>query len=162
MAMTASPQRGSEPVRYTTGLRQNGKTATGIEVPPDVIDALGAGRRPALRVNVNGYAYRTTAGVMGGISMIPLNAEHRAAAGLQGGQAIEVALEVDTAPRTVSVPEDFGRALEADPDAKATFEGLSNSNKSWHVLSIEGAKSAETRQRRIEKSVVALHAGRAR
>lgn len=160
--VTAASTRSGSSVRYTTVLRQNGKTATGIEVPAELIDALGAGRRPALLVNVNGYVYRTTVGVMGGVSMIPLNAEHRAAAGLQGGQTIDVELAVDTAPRTVAVPKDLEQALEADPDAKATFEGLSNSNKSWHVLSIEGAKSAETRQRRIEKSVAALHEGRAR
>ena len=75
---------------------------------------------------------------------------------------MEVDIEVDTAPREVTVPDDFAKVLEADPAAKRTFDGLSYSNKNWHVLSIEGAKTPETRQRRIAKSVDTLREGRPR
>jgi Bacteriocin-protection, YdeI or OmpD-Associated/Domain of unknown function (DUF1905) len=149
-------------MRFRTTLLQNGKTATGFRVPDDVVEALGKGQRPPVRVTINGYTYRNTVAVMGGEYMLGVSAENRAGAGVKGGDEIEVELELDTAPREVSVPADFAAALAAEPIAKRTFEGLSYSNKSWHVLQIEGAKSDETRQRRIVKSVDALREGRIR
>jgi hypothetical protein len=149
-------------MRFRTTILQGGKTATGIEVPPEVVEALGAGRRPAVKVTIDGYTYRSTVAVMGEAYMIGVSADVRAAAGVAGGDEVDVDLELDTEPRTVTVPADFAAALDADPDAKRTFDGLSYSNRSWHVSSIEGAKSDETRRRRIEKSVAALHEGRVR
>jgi uncharacterized protein YdeI (YjbR/CyaY-like superfamily) len=99
---------------------------------------------------------------MGGASMTSLSAEHRAAAGVAGGQEVEVDIDLDTAPREVSVPADLAAALDAEPAARRTFDGLSYSNKSWHVLQVEGAKTEETRQRRIARSVDILKQGRAR
>ncbi len=149
-------------MRFRTTLLQNDKTATGIRVPDDVVEALGKGKRPPVRVTINGYTYRSTVAVMGGDYMLGVSAENRAGARVKGGDEIDVDLELDTAPREVSVPADFAAALEAEPNAKRTFDGLSYSNKSWHVLQIEGAKSDETRQRRIMKSVQALGEGRIR
>ncbi len=94
--------------------------------------------------------------------MIGVSAENRAAAGVAGGDEVDVDLELDTAPREISVPDDLAAALDAEPDARRTFDGLSYSNKSWHVLQVTGAKTDETRQRRIAKSVEALKAGRIR
>jgi uncharacterized protein YdeI (YjbR/CyaY-like superfamily) len=82
--------------------------------------------------------------------------------GSGGSDGVDVDIELDTAPREVAVPDDFAAALDADPEARRTFDGLSYSNRSWHVLSIEGAKTEETRQRRIEKSIATLHEGRPR
>jgi uncharacterized protein YdeI (YjbR/CyaY-like superfamily) len=79
-----------------------------------------------------------------------------------GGEEVEVDLELDTAPREVTVPPDLAAALASDPAAQRTFDGLSYSNKSWHTFQVEGAKSPETRSRRIEKSVAALRDGRIR
>jgi hypothetical protein len=149
-------------MRFRTTLLQNDKTATGFRVPADVVEALGKGKRPPVSVTINGYTYRSTVAVMGGDYMLGVSAENRAGAGVKGGDEIEVDLELDTAPREVSVPADFAAALEREPNAKRTFDGLSYSNKSWHVLQIEGAKSDETRQRRIVKSVEALREGRIR
>ncbi len=149
-------------MRFRTTLLQNDKTATGFRVPDDVVEALGKGKRPPVRVTINGYTYRSTVAVMGGDYMLGVSAENRASARVKGGDEIDVELELDTAPREVSVPADLAAALDAEPDAKHTFEGLSYSNKSWHVLQIEGAKSDETRQRRIVKSVEALREGRIR
>ena len=149
-------------MRFRTTILQSGRTATGIQVPDEVVEALGAGRRPAVKVTVNGYTYRSTVAVMGGANMISLSAEHRAAAGVAGGEEVEVDIDLDTAPREVSVPVDFAAALDAEPAARRTFDGLSYSNKSWHVLQVEGAKAEETRQRRIAKSVDILKQGRAR
>jgi len=149
-------------MRFRTTILQSGRTATGIQVPDEVIEALGAGRRPAVKVTVNGYTYRSTVAVMGGANMISLSAEHRAAAGVAGGEEVEVDIDLDTAPREVTVPADFAAVLDAEPAARPTFDGLSYSNKSWHLLQVEGAKTDETRQRRIAKSVDILKQGRAR
>lgn len=134
----------------------------GFEVPPAVVEALGAGRRPPVTVTINGYRYRNTVAVLGGTYMIGVSSEHRGPAGVAGGEEVEVELELDTAPREVVVPEDLRTALDADPAARATFEKLSYSNRSWHVLQVTGTKNPETRARRVEKSIVALHAGRVR
>jgi hypothetical protein len=147
-------------MQFQATVRQAGKTATGIPVPDEVVEGLGAGKRPAVRVTVNGYTYRSTIASMGGEFMIPLAAEHRAASGVAGGQAVSVELELDTAPREVTVPADLATALEGDEEASRFFESLSYSQKRWYVLRIEGAKKAETRERRITDSVQMLREGR--
>ena len=149
-------------MRFRTTIEQAGKTATGIRVPEEVVDALGAGKRPAVRVTISGYTYRSTIAVMGGAYMVGVSAENRAAAGVAGGNEVDVDIELDTAPREVTVPADFGAALDADPAARRTFDGLSYSNRQWHVLQVEGAKTDETRRRRIARSVEVLREGRAR
>jgi hypothetical protein len=148
-------------VRFQATIRQDGNN-TGIEIPEEIVLGLGAGKRPPVMLTVNGYAYRNTVAVMGGAYMVGLSAAHRAASGLAGGDAVEVDVELDTAPRTVEVPPDLAAALDADPAARATFDGLSNSNRGWHVSQVTGAKTDETRQRRIARSVDALRAGRQR
>lgn len=149
-------------MRFRTTIEQGGKTATGIRVPDTVVAALGSGKRPAVRVTINGFTYRSTVAVMGGVFMIGVSAENRAGAGVAGGDEVDVDLELDTAPREVNVPADFAAALDAEPEARRAFDGLSHSNRSWHVLSIDGAKSDETRRRRIDKSIGALREGRIR
>jgi hypothetical protein len=147
---------------FRTTILGTGKTTAGIEVPEAAIEALGAGRRPPVVVTINGYSYRNTVAVMGGTYMIGVSNEHRAASGLAAGDDVDVELVLDTAPRTVELPADFAAALDAEPAARATFDKLSNSNKGYHVSLIEGAKSDETRHRRIEKSVGALREGKPR
>lgn len=118
-----------------------------------MVAALGAGKRPAVLVRTNGHSYRSTVAVMGGRFMLPLAAEHREAAGVAAGDTVDVDVELDTAPREVDVPADFAEALAAAPAAKQAFQALSYSNRRRWVLSIEGAKAAEARQRRIAKAV---------
>jgi bacteriocin resistance YdeI/OmpD-like protein/uncharacterized protein DUF1905 len=149
-------------MRFHTTILQGDKTATGIRIPDEIVEALGAGKRPAIRVTIHGFTYRSTVAVMGGAFMVGVSADNRAGAGVKGGDEVDVDIELDTAPREVTVPPDFAAALDAEPDARRTFESLSNSNKGWHVASIEGAKTDETRQRRIAKSVDALRDGRVR
>lgn len=134
----------------------NGKTATGIEVPAEALAALDAGRRPKVRVTVNGYTYRSSVGVMGGRSMIPVSAEVRAGAGIGAGDEVDVDLALDTEPRTVTVPDDLAAALRRDPEARQVFDTLSFSHQRQHVLAIEDAKTPETRQRRIAKTIEKL------
>ena len=148
-------------VKIRATIRRAGKTATGIPVPEDKVLELGQGKRPKVRVTVGGHTYRSSIGSVDGQPMIPLSAENREKAGVSGGDEVEVTIVVDTAPREVAVPADFAAALEHEPAAKEFFETLSYSNKLRHVLAVEGAKKAETRQRRIEKSVTDFLAGKA-
>jgi hypothetical protein len=146
-------------MRFRGLVELGGKTATGIEVPAEVVDGLGGGRRPAVRVTLNGYAYRSTVGVMGGRSLLPVSAEVRVAAGVAAGDTVEVELELDTGPRTVEVPADLAAALAADPEAGAAFARLSYSHQRQHVLAVEAAKKPETRQRRVAGCVEKLRGG---
>jgi hypothetical protein len=139
-----------------------GKTATGIEVPAEVVEQLGSGKRPAVRVKIGAHTYRSTIAVMGGKFMLPVSAENRAGARVEAGDEVEVELTLDVEPRIVPLPDDFAAALDADPRAKETFDRLSPSQKQWHVLSLEGAKTSETRQRRLAKSVSGLREGKPR
>src|SRR5690606_34157343 len=110
----------------------------------------------------NGYTYRTTIGSMGGKSMLSLSLENRTNAGVIGGQELDVEVVLDTEPRVVEVPPELAAALDAEPAARATFDKLSNSNEGWHVSQVTGAKTEEAKQRRIEKSVANLKAGKSR
>lgn len=143
-------------------IERSGKTTTGIEVPPHIVEQLGAGKRPPVRVTIGDYTYRTTVSPMGGRYMLPISAQVRQKTGIAGGDTVTVTLELDTAPREVTVPDDLAAALDGDAPAKQFFDQLSYSNKQWHVLTIEAAKTAETRQRRIQKSLALFRDGKAR
>jgi hypothetical protein len=149
-------------MKFRTVIHQSGKTATGIVVPEAVVQALGAGRRPPVRVTIGGYTYRSTLATVDGMPMVGVSADHRAGAGVAAGDEVEVDIELDTEKREVAVPAELAAALDAEPAARRTFDALSNSNKSWHVLQVTGAKTDETRERRIARSVEALRAGRPR
>ncbi|MEV1328558.1 YdeI/OmpD-associated family protein [Micromonospora costi] len=148
-------------VTFETTVTASGNN-TGIVVPAEVIDQLAAGKRPPVVVVVNGYEYRNTVGVMGGKHMISVSAAVRSATGLKGGDPVHVTLTVADTPREVNVPADFAAALAADERAGAFFEKLSNSVQRYHVDNINAAKSAETRQRRIEKAVSLFLQGKQR
>lgn len=153
----------STPVAFTATLTQaEGRSATGIEVPAAVVEALGAGKRPAVRVRLDDHEFRTTLGVMGGRTMIPVSAAVRKEAGLTAGDEVAVVLTVDASPREIDLPDDFARALAAEPAALAFYETLSNSLKRYHVDNVNGAKTEETRARRIDKSVGLFLAGKPR
>ncbi len=135
---------------------------TGIVVPESVMEQLGAGKRPPVMVDVNGYEYQSTIAVMGGQYLIGLSAAVRAATGLVGGDPIRVTLRVATSPRTVNMPADFAAALAADEAARRFFDGLPNSLQRYHVDNVNAAKSLDTRQRRIDKAVALFVEGRRR
>ena len=143
-------------MEFTTTLELHGRTATGVEVPDAVLAALGGGKRPAVVATVNGHAWRTTVGVMGGRSLVGLSAEVRAGAGVAAGDTITVDLVADTAPRVVEVPDDLAAALATSASAQAAFAALSFSNQRRHAESVTGAKKAETRAARVAKVVAEL------
>ena len=143
-------------MKFRTTILSAGKNITGIQVPDEVVEALGSSKRPAVAVTLNGYTYRNTIAVMGGRYMVGVSAEVRAASGVKGGDELEVEIVLDDQPRVLEVPPDLQAALDAAPAAKAAFEKLSYSNKRRHVEPIVAAKALETRARRIEKSVAEL------
>ena len=143
-------------MRFTTTVELGGKTATGMEVPAEVVTALGAGKKPAVRVTVGGHTYRSTIATMGGRSLLPLSAENRTAADVAAGDTVEVDVELDDAPRVVEVPTDLAAALDSDPEARRRFDALSYSHRRRHVLAVEGAKAEATRARRVAGVVAAL------
>ncbi len=145
-------------MRFRTKLLTAGKTATGIEVPADIVEALGNGKRPAVSVTINGYTYRSTVAVMDGKFMVGVSAEVRKGAGVKGGDTITVDLAVDTKPRDVDVPAELKKALAKNAKAKKAFEGLSYSKKRLLTDPIARAKTAETRERNLAKALAALTA----
>lgn len=147
-------------MKFQAIVQQSGKTATGIQIPAEVVAQLGASKRPPVRVTIHGHTYRSTIAPMGGVFMLPISAENRSLAHVSAGDEVEVEVELDTQPREVNVPPDFLEALDRDADARRFFEGLSPSNKQRVVLSIEGARTTETRLRRVAKAVETLREGR--
>jgi Bacteriocin-protection, YdeI or OmpD-Associated/Domain of unknown function (DUF1905) len=149
-------------MRFRTTLELGGKTATGIHVPDEVVDALAAGRRPAVKVTIGDHTYRSTIASRGDRYLLPVSAEHREAAGIAAGDTIDVDVVLDTEPRVVEAPADLVAALEPHPEARRFFDGLTASQQKVFVLSVESAKTEETRRRRVEKAVGMLREGRKR
>lgn len=146
-------------MKFKTKILQVGNN-TGIEVPPAIIEKLGVGKKPPVVITLNKYTYRNTVAVMGGKYLVSLSAENRKNAGVNGGDELEITIELDTAPRTVELPEDFKKTLAKNKAANAAYEKLSPSNKKAMVLSITDAKTEETRLKRIDKALATL-AGKA-
>jgi hypothetical protein len=146
-------------MKFKTKILRAGKTATGIEIPAKVVESFEMGKKPPITVTIHGYTYRNTVAVMGGVYMVGISAEHRKGAGVEGGDEIEVNIELDTKPREVEVPADLQKALSKNATVKKKFEALSYSRKQGLVLPIKDAKTEETRQRRIEKAIDGLKQG---
>jgi hypothetical protein len=149
-------------MRFQATLLLAGKTATGIEVPAEVIAALDGGKKPPVRVTLGRHVYRSTIAPRGDRFLLPVSAEHRKSAGVAAGDVVDVDLELDTEPREVSVPADLSSALEGDRKASEFFGSLSYSQKRWYVLPIEQARAPETRERRVAKAIEMLRDGRKR
>jgi antitoxin component of MazEF toxin-antitoxin module len=145
-------------VEFRTTVELGGKTATGLRVPDDVVEALGAGKRPPVVVTLGGYTYRTTVAQMGGAYFVPLAAEHREPAGVAAGDEVDVRIELDSAPRETALPDDLDAAL--DDAARTHFHSLAPSHRKEWVRWVEEAKKPETRAARIEKTAASLREGK--
>ena len=146
-------------MKFRTKILTAGKTATGIRVPDEVVEKLGAGKRPPVRVTLKGYTYRSTIAVMGGKFMVGVSADVRAAAGVAGGDELDVDIALDGAPREVTVPPELQTVLRRDAKARARFDTLSYSKKKSLADPIAQAKTEETRARRLASAVQALRYG---
>ena len=141
-------------------IQGTGDSAAGVHLPDDVVEGLGKGRKPPVKATINGYTWRSTVAVMGGEYWLGISKEVRRNAGCEAGQEVDLTLELDTEERVLEVPEDFAAALDAEPEARRFFDSLSYSNRRRFTWSIDDAKTPETRQRRIEKSVAQLRDGK--
>jgi bifunctional DNA-binding transcriptional regulator/antitoxin component of YhaV-PrlF toxin-antitoxin module len=150
---------GESSVKFRTRVLQARKTATGIEVPATIVTALGAGKRPKVAVTINGHTYRSSIAVMGGKYLVGISAEVREKTGIAAGDEIDVDIELDTAPRVVSVPYELRVAFERHPRAKRAFDALSYSRQQRYTLPIEKAKSDDTRERNVHKAIRELQKG---
>ena len=146
-------------MKFTTTIQGSGNK-TGIEVPEEVVTALGAGRRPPVVVTMNGESYRSSIAVMGGRNMVGVSAANRQLTGVSAGDTVEVTMVLDTQPRIIEVPEDLAAALESEPQAKAFYEALNYSSQRRYVEPITDARTAETRTRRVAKTVADLNSGK--
>lgn len=149
-------------MRFQATIQLDGKTATGINVPDDIMEGLGGGKRPAVKVTIKGHTYSTTVGTMRGVAKIPISAENRKAAGVNAGDEVDVEIELDESPREIAVPTDLAEALGGDAEAERCFNGLSPSRKKAYVTWIEQAKKIETRERRVAQAITELSEGRPR
>ena len=123
-----------------------------IPVTFDPKDVFGKVRAP-VKVTVNGYTYRSTIAAMGGPPCIPLRRSNREAAGLEGGETLDVRLELDTDTREVKPPADFVKALKAAPEAWDRWHDMSYSHQREYAEAVAEAKKPETRARRIAGAV---------
>jgi bacteriocin resistance YdeI/OmpD-like protein/uncharacterized protein DUF1905 len=144
--------------RFKAIVELTGKTATFMEVPLDIPALFDGAKKPPVRVKIKDHVYRSTIAVYGGRYYLPINRDVKRATGVTAGDEITVEIERDAAKRVVDVPPDLKRALKTDKAAGASFEGMSYSHQKQYVDWIEEAKRAETRERRIAKTVHRLHA----
>lgn len=157
-AVSNNDSKKSKSVTFHTTILQTGKNTAGIQVPQEIIEKLGGGKRPLVRVTINKYTYRSAVAVMDSKYMISFSSEHRKAAGVQGGDQADVTLELDLEPRNVEISEDLKEAL-IEANALDAFEKSAPSMQKEYVRQVEEAKAQETRQRRITKIVEKLSAG---
>ena len=158
MSRAAQSSANAGQLHFRTKVLTAGKTATGIQIPDEVIAKLAAGRKPAVKITINGFTYRSTVAVMNGRFMVGINAENREKAKVAGGDTIDVRIELDTEIREIAAPADFQEILARSPKIKAVFDGLSYTKRRVIIEGIVGAKTVETRERRIEKAVRELEA----
>jgi hypothetical protein len=147
--------------QFSADLERAGKSSARLRVPVDLKELYGRAR-PPLRVTIRGHTWRTTPGVYGGVAYIGLNKGVRAAAGVDAGDRVRVAMELDSELRTVDVPDDLRSALAKDPVAHTAFDKLSFTHRREYVEWVEGAKRSETRTRRIAVTVADVREGKHR
>ena len=157
-ATSRADAKQSKPVTFHTTILRTGKNTAGIQVPAEVIERLGSGKQPLVRVTIKNYTYRSAVAVMGGKFMVGVTAANRQAAGVEGGEEADVTIELDLEPRTVDVPKDLKAALSGAGVVKA-FENSAPSMQKEYVRQVTEAKAPETRERRIAKIVEKLSGG---
>ncbi len=146
--------------KFKTTILTAGKTATGICIPDQIIESFNAGKKPAVKITLNGYTYRSTVAAMNGKYMVGVSADVRAASGVKGGDTLTIEIELDSEERKVDLPDDFKKSLDKNLNAKKFFQTLTYSKQKNHVTLIEQARTEATRQKRIERSITDLVANK--
>ena len=134
-------------------------TGTFVLVPRKLHEQLGLKGRPKIQAMIAGHPYRGSLMPMGdGTYCLGVLKSIQLAAGVKRGDTITVQLEVDTAPRTVDVPQDLAQLLAKDKKAQAAWVKLSYTNKKEIARSLEEAKQPATRERRLDAALQKLRA----
>jgi hypothetical protein len=132
-----------------------------VELPFDPKTVFGKVRAP-VKVTLNGYTFRSTIAAMGGPPCIGLRQSNREAAGVEGGETVEVRLDLDSEPRVVTPPADLVKALKAAPPAWDRWCELSFTHQREHAEAVADAKKPETRSRRVAAAVAMMKAAKPR
>jgi len=149
-------------IRFTAQLQPRGPAAA-VVLDDAQVAAVGEGaRRFPVVATVNGYTWRTSVARMGGEFLLGLNKEVRQGARVEAGDAVEVTVELDAAPREVEVPEALAAALAADPLAKASFDRMAFTHRKEYARWVAEAKQEQTRQRRVQRALAMIRAGKTR
>ena len=149
-------------IRFTTHLQARGPAAA-VVLDDDQVAEVGEGaKRFPVVATVNGYTWRTSVARMKGEFVVGLSREVRQGAGVEAGDAVEVSVELDVAPREVEVPAALAAALAADPDASASFEQMAFTHRKEYARWVAEAKREETRQRRVQQAVQMIRSGQTR
>jgi Bacteriocin-protection, YdeI or OmpD-Associated/Domain of unknown function (DUF1905) len=149
-------------IQFKALLQPRGPAAA-VVLDDGQVAAVGEGaRRFPVVATVNGYTWRTSVARMGGEFLLGLPREVRQGAGVEAGEEVDVTIQLDTAPREVEVPEALAAALAADPQAKASFEDMAFTHRKEYARWIAEAKQQETRQRRVERALEMIRAGKTR
>ncbi|HET6938149.1 MAG TPA: YdeI/OmpD-associated family protein [Nocardioides sp.] len=143
-------------MRLRLELKGHGGNTAGFEIPDEVIEELGGGRRPKVVVTVGNHTWRSSIANMGGTFMLGVSMANRAAAGVSAGETLDVDIELDTAPRTVEVPDDLAAQLKQDASAAAAWDAWSFTRQKEAARSLTEAKKPETRASRLEKVLAEL------
>jgi hypothetical protein len=149
-------------VRFTSVLVPRGPAAA-VVLDDEQVAAVGEGaKRFPVVATVNGYTWRTSIARRRGEFLLGLSRAVRQEAGVEAGDSVDVGLELDTAERTVDVPEALATALAGDPAAREVFDRLAYTHRKEYARWIEEAKRDETRQRRVGQAIEMLRAGKTR
>jgi hypothetical protein len=149
-------------MRFTTTLQARGPAAA-VVLDDEQVAVIGEGaKRFPVQATINGHTWRTTVTPMGGEFLLGLNRAVRTAAGVEAGDAVEVEIALDIAPREVDVPEALTVALAGDAVARTAFDALAYTHRKEFARWVAEAKREETRERRVAQALVMLRAGRTR
>lgn len=146
----------AEKQTFKTELLKSGDSeATWIELPFDVQEVYGA-KRANVKVWINGAEYRGSAVRMGSeCYMVGIPKAYRDAAGIKAGDRVEVVMERDDDPRTVTLPDDLAQAIDK-AGVRGAWDSLSFTRQKESVRDVHGTKGAELRAKKVQKIVTML------
>ena len=140
-------------ISFRTILKGEGRTAAGIAVPEELMAQLGPAKRYPVVVTINGdYTYRNSVSWYKGAFMISVSSENQKAAGVKGGDEVDVTVEIDEAPRVLDLPGDFAAAL-SDAGVLEKFQTFSYSKQNSLLAPRAAAKSDATRVKNLAKAI---------
>jgi Domain of unknown function (DUF1905) len=92
-----------------SNLRRARGAHEGLEVPREVVEALGGGPRPRVTITINGHSWKSRVAIMRGRYLLGLSNANRQAAGVVTGDEVEDEVEVEVEFDAPKLPADLGR-----------------------------------------------------